>query len=432
MASNEFNLINELPNNLYVKMTSYLSVNDIENLKRSGIDERTEMAFANLDHAVTYLYDLIDFEGRFVSEDLMQSVRSSITRQLSKLPSSLKSLKLYGLKRLRYKDLFPNGSKDIIAEHFPCLECFHISSDLGDSDTYIDRLRNNKLKTIRTRDATLRALSKSTFLRKLSYRRRLTFENDGLLLSTLRQLHVLSFEMMYRGEDGPIRKVLTKLRDSLKIIKINDHHPVTDAAFLNEFIDFCTTFSFKTILDTHSDRLESLKSTNLNLIYSLSMTDFNEKVKSLPMLEKLSLVYGPETYELFETLAELRTINSQLKKIKLSCYRDVSRFVPLGKFLVTHSNLVHVIKLQIHDNAKVFISILAMVKLRLKRATLFVHDQPTNELYFDDIKSLYSVSVRELFSIYTSSANLTVFKEAKPKIIDRKCVINVILFSNIR
>ena len=429
MASNEFNLIHELPDNAYVKMTGYLSVNDIENLKKSGIDERTDLAYANIVHVVIYLYDLIGLMGYYLTEEALRLMRAEVMCLLDKLPSTIKTIKMYGFNDRWYFKLFPNGAKYNFAEKFPYLESFG-----NDSDTYLVRLKTNKLKTIRDRylqfacDATYSALSKSTCLRKL---RLDTKPSDSFcqLLSTFKQLEVFSFDMIPPGEDGPIRMALIDLRDSLKVIEITDRYPddCEHVAFLNEFLDFCTSLPFQTKLHTCSNRLDSLTLANTNLIYSIYMTEFNEKVTSLQMLEKLYLPYETETYELFKTLADLRTINPQLKGIELVSYdRNVLNFVPLGRFLMTHSDLVNDIELQVGGNAKVLVSMLAMVELRLKSATLYLHDEPTNDLDFDDIESLYSVSVHELFSIYSYRSNQhTVFKEAKPKIMDRKCIINL-------
>ena len=99
-------LIDRLPKKVYIKMTNQLSVNDIENLRKSTRDSRTTIAFANLEHAVIYQPKLQD----------PQQDGEKLDEWLSKLPKSIKTIEV------RHRNIFDRWI-DIkkLAQKFPNL-----------------------------------------------------------------------------------------------------------------------------------------------------------------------------------------------------------------------------------------------------------------------------------------------------------------------
>ena len=82
-------LLDSLPDEVYLKiMTTYgLSVQDIENVGKSGFDGRTEFAFEKLEHAIIKLYTKLGLHD-------FKKDNYELILIMTKLPKTLKSVKI--------------------------------------------------------------------------------------------------------------------------------------------------------------------------------------------------------------------------------------------------------------------------------------------------------------------------------------------------
>ena len=142
-------LIDALPEHVYVKTTNHIALNDIESLKKSKVDGRTQIAFNNVEHAVIYderfgCHSKDSFFKRMWLK-MMESTKPDPTdATLSQLSKSLKKLYVFGDWSLRAES---------IAQDFPNLEKMSEISIYFSLDFYVKYIKNighehSKLKHI--------------------------------------------------------------------------------------------------------------------------------------------------------------------------------------------------------------------------------------------------------------------------------------------
>ena len=107
MALEQFNLLQILPNHLFVKTTEYLIVNDLEHLEECEIDNRTELALETLEHAVICVEEYQN-KGIKRSNNRYSGLNGKkLMNQLKKLPKNIKSIK-------------------ILPSSYDCIRCFRV------------------------------------------------------------------------------------------------------------------------------------------------------------------------------------------------------------------------------------------------------------------------------------------------------------------
>src|SRR5688572_10908836 len=124
------NLIDSLPDDAYIKLTNYLSVNAIKNLGESEIAARTDLAFEKLEHAVIYGKDLCS-----------ESAKTALENDLRELSPLFKSIHIYDNgHEVMPDEIFDNDVEvDKFTKMFPKLEKFRARSIMF-LKSYIDKI----------------------------------------------------------------------------------------------------------------------------------------------------------------------------------------------------------------------------------------------------------------------------------------------------
>ena len=270
MSENPINLVESVPDDVYIKFTNYLSVNDIETLAENNVDTRTDLAFDKLQHAV--IYETIDS-----SYELMNP---GFGNRLSSLPSLIKSITIYNNGKLIqldriFDDHFGLDGFGNFARKFPNLEKLDVQLT-GSVLSYLKNIgQPSNLKSI-TIDFHAGVEIISEILDLSPKLKQLTFAINGYNLDIVRQLmnkfeqctnvEQLIVVLKLRRDFGTL-KIAIKSFPNLKTLTIDMQELITwESQPLNEFIHFCGKQSFKTQLVVRKKTMPAIDDTNRQLI----------------------------------------------------------------------------------------------------------------------------------------------------------------------
>ena len=427
-------LFNELPDDLYLLiMTKYgLSVQDIENVGKSGIDSRTELAFDKLEHAIIRNYEFGLSSKEFKAIDLSPF--------LAKLPKTIKSIVLFeGSFMCRLKP----GTIKSFAERCPnveYLQVFHHDDYLEYINTVglQHKLKRLSLLTLISRegyDAILEVIRSSQWLEQLAITLKPSAIEKGLLdvikeRSTLKKLRLL----IYFTPNFNTRQKLTDMITSLPSLQKLILEPIKNLD--SSFILFSVEQNFKTeldlqyslMIDINEIPMQAKDSVTTIGLRSESLNDFN----NFPNLRELN-VWLAQNETIPERLCDLQMASKVTVKLTGFEFSSLTK-KSFDKFMEVNGHRLKWLKVNIVEEVSQFVKILARAS-NLDLVKIDFNGESDDTISIDDVKTMYQIPVKNLIRIRSNSdlkreTILRVVIETSHIVSDKKCLISPIMSGN--
>ena len=427
-------LIDELPDNVYIKLINYLSVNDIENLSESGLDSRTNMAFDNLEHAVIYQTEVVKPNAGLISWWRSESSDETKLHQwLSKLPKSVKTIEVcHRDHAVQWMDI------EALAKNYPNLEelpsCYDVSlleyiKNINHSKLKYILLNNSRFADLIEQQELLRVMPELKILELVACKG-FNFEHLSRIRDTCTKLEKMNLRVYDLNEEEYVQmKKYFRMPSSLKVLLIyNRLGRGHDVAFQG-FLTFCTKQSYRTQLKI-SDRL-SLPDEFCELIIAVDvyrrLCHWTHKLEAMSNLRFVQLICHVEDIELLCDTKLLPTV----ERMNLTLYVTMNSgdsLRLLEKVVQARGHQLCAITIQGIIEFSPLVDAFLNANLTLNDFKVVIENY-VDMITVDDIERLYQVSVQRLLHLQFSDTLVIgsrvekLIEKASANVRNKKCSI---------
>ena len=422
----DYQRLDRLPDEIYLMiMTKYdLSVQDIENVRKSGLDSRTDLALAKLEHAI-----IRDNEFGMSSKELIQK---DLKPFFTKLPQNLKSIAIF---EGSFMIIIKRGTIKSLAKQCPNLESLPFRQT-RDYLEYINTVgfKKSNLKEIHLsmfrsngHDAIFKIIRSSPCLEVLNIRLTPSAITDGLLdvikeRSTLRKLTLAIDFTPNVNSELKISDLITSLPTLQKLVL----EPMVKLD--SNFILFCLEQNFKTELDLQFSRVEinEIPSPAKASVTSVALrTQSLNELKNFPNLRELKVNLNPNE-DIPEILCDIQLMPKVTLKLS-GFYYSTSTKKRFTKFMKFNGHRLTFLSVTIVEEVSQFVKLLSKAT-KLDQVSIEFNSKSYKKLSMNDAKTIYRIAVRKVVQISTNSDTSEkrlkqLFKKASKKISNKKCLI---------
>ena len=417
--------INLLPDNVYVSIINYLTVNDIEHLSESGLDNRTEMAYDNLEHVLIYERDCF-----------RQAEQIDLDYWYSKLPKTIKTIEvcdavdkwmLIGELRVRFPNLV--AIPDVFRSSYePSYEYLKFVSFIPGGRTKLTFINATTSEPrVDYGSNMVGVLEASPELKKLMFNAHAFYIiADSLIKCTKLDSLAIIFDVIeLNGGYELLQDTIVKLQ-SLKLLKLG---PCVGNSPFHDFVEFCTKQSYKTELRVNDRVMSTLMSQFAYLVNEIHrLNTWTTKLMNLSNVRRLKIKSIQSDDVLLLAPLCVPEFMTKLDDIKIVSYLFTAASIAwFTTFIRTRGHHIKKLNISVENCCSELINILANENpdIRLKSCEILVTNEDAERtLTKDDVYRMFSISVDKVINVSTPSNYFkNLLKESAKTVTIRKCRI---------